>query len=64
MTIAASLADSSLNALAQTQSLNGVPANGSAEAYAPTTPQPRSSVSEMRPLYFQAPFLLFRQHSP
>ncbi len=56
--IAASLADSSLSALAGTQSLKSAPTtNPSARGLRPDHPQPRSSVSEMRPLYFQAPFL-------
>ena len=55
--IAASLADSSLSALAGAQSLNGAPTNQSALGLRPDHPRPQSSVSEMRPLYFQALFL-------
>jgi BatD DUF11 like domain len=55
--IAASLADSSLSALAGAQGPNSTPTNPSARGLRPDHPQPRSSVSEMRPLYFQAPFL-------
>jgi BatD DUF11 like domain len=58
--IAASLADSSLSALAGAgaQSLNGAPTNQSARGLRPDHPRPQSSVSELRPLYFQAPFLV------
>jgi len=55
--IAASLADSSLGALAGSQSLNGAPTGQSASGLHPDRPRPQSSVSELRPLYFQAPFL-------
>jgi BatD DUF11 like domain len=55
--IAASLADSSLSALAGAQSLNGAPTNQSARGLRPDHPRPQSSVSEMGPLYFQASFL-------
>jgi BatD DUF11 like domain len=55
--IAASLADSALGALAGGQGPNSTPTNPSARGLRPDHPQPRSSVSEMRPLYFQAPFL-------
>jgi BatD DUF11 like domain len=56
--IAASLADSSLSALAGAQSLEGgTPTNPSARGLRPDHPRPQSSVSQMRPLYFQAPFL-------
>jgi hypothetical protein len=55
--IAASLADSSLSALAGAQSLNGAPTNQSARGLRPDHPRPQSSVNEMRPLYFRAPFL-------
>jgi BatD DUF11 like domain len=55
--IAASLADSSLSAPAGTPSATGTLANQSARGLRPDHPQPRSSVSEIRPLYFQAPFL-------
>jgi hypothetical protein len=55
--VATSLADSSLSAPAGTQSLNGGPTNQSARGLRPDHPRPQSSVSDMRPLYFQAPFL-------
>jgi hypothetical protein len=55
--IATSLADSSLSALAGARSLNGAPASQSARGLRPDHPRPRSSVSELRPLYFQAAFL-------
>jgi hypothetical protein len=55
--IAASLADSSLSALAGVQSPIGGPTNQSARGLRPDHPRPQSSVSEMRPLYFQAAFL-------
>src|SRR6266700_1621129 len=55
--IAASLADSSLSAPAGTRSAIGTLTNQSARGLRPDHPQPRSSVSEIRPLYFQAPFL-------
>jgi hypothetical protein len=55
--IAASLADSSLSAPAGTQSAIGTLTNQSARGLRPDHPQLRSSVSEIRPLYFQAPFL-------
>jgi hypothetical protein len=55
--IAASLAESSLSALAGAQSLNGAPTSHSAGGLRPDHPRPQSLVSEMRPLYFQAPFL-------
>jgi hypothetical protein len=55
--IAASLADSSLSAPAEAQSPNGAAANQFAQGLHPDHPQPRSSMSELRPLYFQGPFL-------
>jgi hypothetical protein len=55
--IAASLADSSLSAPAEAQSPNGAAANQFAQGLHPDHPQPRSSMSELRPLYFQVPFL-------
>jgi hypothetical protein len=55
--IAASLADSSLSAPAGAPGLNGAPTNQSAPGLRPDHPRPQSSVSEMRPLYFQAAFL-------
>ena len=55
--VAASLADSSLGAPAEAQSPNGAPTNQYARGLRPDHPRPQSSVSELRPLYFQAPFL-------
>jgi hypothetical protein len=55
--IAASLADSSLGGPAGAQSPNGAPTNQSARGLRPDHPRPQSSVSDMSPLYFQAPFL-------
>ena len=57
VTIAASLADSSLSAPAGGQSLSGAATNQSVLGLRPDHPRPQSWVSEMRPLYFQAPFL-------
>src|SRR6202035_601871 len=56
--IAASLADSSLGALAGAQSLDGAPMTQSPRGLRPDHPRPQRSVSEIRPLYFQAPFLV------
>ena len=50
--VAASLADSSLGAPA-----SGAPTSQSDRGLRPDHPQPQSSVSELRPLYFQLPFL-------
>jgi len=55
--IATSLADSSLNAPAEAQSPNGAAENSFAQGLRPDHPQPRSSTSDLRPLYFQLPFL-------
>ncbi len=55
--IATSLADGSLSAPTGVQSLNGAATNQSAGGLRPDHPQPQRSVSELRPLYFQAPFL-------
>ena len=56
--VAASLADSSLGAPAEaTGGPNGVLMSQAARGLRADHPQPRSSVSELRPLYFQAPFL-------
>jgi hypothetical protein len=55
--IAASLADSSLSAPAGTRSPIGALTNQSARGLRPDHPRPQSSVSDMRPLYFQAAFL-------
>jgi hypothetical protein len=57
VTIATSLADSSLTALAGTQGPNGTPTGQSARGLRPDHPRPQSLVSEMKPLYFQALFL-------
>jgi hypothetical protein len=54
--VGASLADSSLSALAGAQSLSGV-TNQSVQGLRPDHRRPQSSVSELRPLYFQASFL-------
>jgi oxygen tolerance protein BatD len=55
--VAASLADSSLGAPAEARSPNGTPTSRYAQGLRPDHPRPQSSVSELRPLYFQAPFL-------
>jgi hypothetical protein len=56
--IAASLADSSLSAPTVAQNLSGVTTSQSAApGLRPDHPRPQRSVSEMRPLYFQAAFL-------
>jgi hypothetical protein len=57
VTIAASLASGSLTALAGAQSWNGATATGTTRGLRPDHPPPQSWVSELRPLYFQAPFL-------
>ena len=57
VTIAASLADSSLSAPAAAQNPQGAPISRSAQGLRPDHPQPRSSVSAFTPLYFRAPFL-------
>jgi hypothetical protein len=57
VTVATSLADSSPSSLAATQGPNGAAASQSARGLRPDHPQPQSSVSELRPLFFQAPFL-------
>jgi len=57
VTIAASLADSSLSEPAEAQTQNSAAANQFAHGLRPDHPQPRSSMSELRPLYFQVPFL-------
>ena len=57
VTVAASLADSSLNALAAAQGPNSALAGQSTRGLRPDHPRPQSSVSELRPLFFQAPFL-------
>ena len=53
--VGGSLADNSLSAPAVVQ--NGASGNQSAHGLRPDHPRPQSSVSELRPLYFQAPFL-------
>jgi hypothetical protein len=55
--VGASLADSSLGGPAEAQNPNGALARQAARGLRPDHPQPQSSVSELRPLYFQAPFL-------
>jgi hypothetical protein len=55
--VATSLADSSPGALGAAQGPNGALASQSARGLRADHPQPQSSVSELRPLYFQAPFL-------
>jgi hypothetical protein len=57
VTIADSLASGSLNALTRTQGLNGAPATGSIQGLRPDRPPAQNLVSELRPLYFQVPFL-------
>jgi hypothetical protein len=55
--VAASLADSSFGAPAEAPSPNGGPTSRYAQGLRPDHPGPQSSVSELRPLYFQPPFL-------
>jgi len=57
VTIAASLASGSLAALTSAQGMNGILTMGSTRGLRPDHPPPQKSVSELRPLYFQAPFL-------
>jgi len=57
VTVAASLASGSLNALTGAQNLNGAPATGSPQGLRPNHPPPQNSVSDLRPLYFRVPFL-------
>jgi hypothetical protein len=57
VTVADSLASSSLNALNGTRILNGTPTTGSARGLRPDHPPPNNSVSDLRPLYFRVPFL-------
>jgi hypothetical protein len=57
VTVAASLASGSLNALTGARSLNGAPTTGSTQGLRPDHPTPQDSVSELRPLYFRVPFL-------
>jgi len=56
VTIADSLASGSLNAL-RAQGLNAVTTPGLIQELRPDHPAPQSLVSELRPLYFQVPFL-------
>jgi hypothetical protein len=57
VTIAGSLADSSLSALSGARSPNDAPASPSTQGLRPDHPRPSSSMSELRPLYFQGTFL-------
>jgi hypothetical protein len=57
VTIEASLASGSLTALTGAQALNGILTMGSVRGLRPDHPPPQKSVSELRPLYFQPPFL-------
>jgi hypothetical protein len=57
MVIAVSLADSSLNAPVEARNPDGAAANLFAQGLRPDHPQPRSSTSDLRPLFFRVPFL-------
>jgi hypothetical protein len=57
VTVAASLADSSLGAPAEAPNPNGALTTVSARGLRPDHPPPRNSVSGLRPLYFQPAFL-------
>jgi hypothetical protein len=57
VTIADSLADSSLSAPGDARSRNGALASPSTQGLRPDHPEPRSWMSELRPLYLQGPFL-------
>jgi BatD DUF11 like domain len=57
VTVSAALADLSLSAPAEARHPNGSSASSFARGLRPDHPQPQSSVRELRPLYFQAPFL-------
>jgi hypothetical protein len=57
VTIAASLASGSLNALTGAQSLNSAPTTQFTQGLRPDHRAAQNSVSELRPLYFRAPFL-------
>ncbi len=57
VTIAASLASGSLDALTGARSLGGASATASTGGLRPDHPLSRTSVSELRPLYFRVPFL-------
>ena len=57
VTVTDSLASGSLSALTGAQSLNGAPTTGSTQGLRPDHRPPKNSVSDLRPLYFRAPFL-------
>jgi hypothetical protein len=57
VTVAASLASSSLTALTAAQSLNAAPTALALHGLRPDHPPPRATMGELRPLYFQGPFL-------
>ena len=57
VTVSATLAESSLGAPAATGTSNGGRVNAFARGLRPDHPQPQNFVSELRPLYLQAPFL-------
>jgi hypothetical protein len=57
VTVADSLASSSISALTGTRNLNGTPTTGSTRGLRPDHPPPRTSVIDLRPLYFRVPFL-------
>jgi hypothetical protein len=57
VTIAASLASGSLNALNGLRSLDGASATGATQGLRPDHPASQASVSDLRPLYFRGAFL-------
>jgi hypothetical protein len=57
VTVSTSLADSALGAPVATRDANGAATSRFARGLRPDHPRPQSSVSELRPLYFQASFL-------
>jgi hypothetical protein len=57
VTIAASLAGDSLNDLVRARNLNGAVTTAATQALRPDHPASQYPVSELRPLYFQVPFL-------
>ena len=57
VTIAASVADRSAGALAAAGNLSGAATSYVAQGLRPDHPRRQNEVSELRPLYFQAPFL-------
>jgi hypothetical protein len=57
VTIAASLASGSLNALTGARSPDGASATASTQGLRPDHPPARTSVGDLRPLYFRVPFL-------